>query len=152
IINIVLTIVCFFSVNLFAALQLRSDRLDLTKSRLYTLSSGTKSVLSGMKKPIVLRFYVSKALTNAKPDIKPYAVRRRAMTDTYAKLAQGKIKVELINPEPFSPEEDRAAGFGLHNVPYDSQNSRGYFGIVGTNTTNDTDSLPFLAPNREAFL
>src|SRR5262252_2085253 len=152
IIGIVLAIVCFFSVNLFAALQLGSDRLDLTENHLYTLSNGTKSVLSGMKEPVVLRFYVSKALTDAEPGIKPYAVRVREMLDTYAKLAQGKIKVELINPEPFSPEEDRAAGFGLRGVPYDSQGSRGYFGIVGTNTTDDTDSIAFLAPNREAFL
>jgi len=152
IIGIVLAIVCFFSVNLFAALKLGSDRLDLTGNHLYTLSDGTKSVLSTMKEPVVLRFYVSKALTDAEPGIKPYAVRVREMLDTYAKLAQGKIRVELIDPEPFSPEEDRAAGFGLRGVPYDSQGSRGYFGIVGTNTTDDTDSIAFLAPNREAFL
>jgi len=152
IIGIVLAIVCFFSVNLFAALRLGSDRLDLTENHLYTLSDGTKSVLSTMKEPVTLRFYVSKALTDAEPGIKPYAVRVREMLDTYAKLAQGRIRVELINPEPFSPEEDRAAGFGLRGVPYDSQGSRGYFGIVGTNTTDDTDSIAFLAPNREAFL
>src|SRR5215831_15092344 len=152
IIAIVLAIVCFFSVNLFAALRLGSDRLDLTENHLYTLSDGTKSVLSTMKEPVTLRFYVSKALTDAEPGIKPYAVRVREMLDTYAKLAQGRIRVELINPEPFSPEEDRAAGFGLRGVPYDSQGSRGYFGIVGTNTTDDTDSIAFLAPNREAFL
>ena len=152
ILGIVLAIVCFFAVNLFSALELGSARADLTQNRLYTLSAGTKSVLAGMKEPVTLRLYVSKALTDAEPAIKPYAVRVREMLDTYAKLAQGKIKVEIINPEPFSPEADRAGGVGLRGVPYDSQGSRGYFGIVGTNTTDDTDSLAFLAPDREPFL
>ena len=152
IVGIVLAIICFFAVNLFSALELGSTRADLTQNRLYTLSGGTKSVLAEMKEPVMLRLYVSKALTDAQPGFKPYVVRVRETLDTYAKLANGKIKVDVINPEPFSPEEDRAGGFGLRGVPYDSQGSRGYFGIVGTNTTDDTDTLPFLAPDREPFL
>ncbi len=69
-----------------------------------------------------------------------------------SKLSGDKISLEIIDPEPFSPEEDRAAAFGLRGVPYDATGNRGYFGLVGTNTTDDTSTLPFLASDREAFL
>jgi ABC-type uncharacterized transport system involved in gliding motility auxiliary subunit len=152
ILGVVLAIVCFLAVNLFATLELQSDRLDLTQSRIYTLSQGTKTVLSQMKEPVTLRLYLSRALTDAQPALKPYAVRVREMLDTYAGLANGRIKLEVVDPEPFSPEEDRATGYGLRGVPFDSAGNQGYFGVVGTNSTDDTDSIPFFQSNREPFL
>jgi ABC-type uncharacterized transport system involved in gliding motility auxiliary subunit len=148
----VLAVVCFLAVNLFATLELGSIRLDLTENRLYTLSDGTTALLRDVKEPIKLRLYASRLLLDALPDLKPYAARVRETLQTYAKLSGDNISVEVIDPEPFSPEEDRASGFGLRGVPYDSTGTRGYFGLVGTNTTDDSDVIPFLGPDREAFL
>jgi ABC-type uncharacterized transport system involved in gliding motility auxiliary subunit len=152
ILGVVLAIVCFLAVNLFATLELQSDRLDLTQSRIYTLSQGTKTVLGEMKEPVTLRLYLSRPLTDAQPSLKPYATRVREMLDTYAGLANGRIKLEVVDPEPFSPEEDRATGYGLRGVSYDSAGNAGYFGLVGTNSTDDTDTIPFFAGDREPFL
>src|SRR5262245_13817242 len=152
IVGIVLAIVCFFAVNLFAALKLGGDRVDLTANRIYTLSSGTTGMLKAVKEPVRLRFYASRALLDGNPGLKPYAARVRQMLESYAALAHGNITLETIDPEPFSPEEDRASAFGLQGIPYDSSGNRGYFGLVGTNTTDDTGSIAFLNPQREPFL
>jgi ABC-type uncharacterized transport system involved in gliding motility auxiliary subunit len=62
------------------------------------------------------------------------------------------ITLEYIDPEPYSPAEDRAVGYGLQAVPLDQQGEVVYFGLVATNTTDDTDRIPFLATQREKFL
>ena len=152
VIGVALAVVCFLAVNLFATLQLGAARLDLTANGLYTLSDGTVAMLKAMKEPVKLRLYASRLLLDSSPGLKPYAARVRETLASYVKLSGDRISLEIIDPEPFSPEEDRAAAFGLRGVPYDATGNRGYFGLVGTNTTDDTDSIPFLAPDREAFL
>jgi ABC-type uncharacterized transport system involved in gliding motility auxiliary subunit len=152
VIGVLLAIVCFFAVNLFATLQLGAARLDLTQNRIYTLSDSTTALVRDVKEPIKLRLYASRLLLDGNPGLKPYAARVREMLQGYATRSGGAITLEVIDPEPFSPEEDRAAAFGLRGVPYDSTGNRGYFGLVGTNTTDDSSTIPFLGPDREPFL
>jgi ABC-type uncharacterized transport system involved in gliding motility auxiliary subunit len=152
VIGVVLAVVCFLAVNLFVTLQLGGARLDLTENGLYTLSDGTVAMLKAMREPVKLRLYTSRLLLDTSPGLKPYAARVREVLASYVKLSGDRISLEVIDPEPFSPEEDRAAAFGLRGVPYDATGNRGYFGLVGTNTTDDTDTVPFLGPDREAFL
>ena len=71
---------------------------------------------------------------------------------SYAEASNGKIVVEYLDPEPFSPEEDRAVGFGLEPLSLEGGSSAGYLGIAGTNSTDDVDVLPTLSPEREPFL
>src|SRR5262245_56641602 len=152
IVGVALAVVCFLAVNLFVTLELGAARLDLTENGLYTLSDSTAAILEAMKEPVKLRLYSSRQLLDSNPSLKPYAARVREMLATYVKMSGDRISLELIDPEPFSPEEDRAAAFGLRGVPYDSTGNRGYFGLVGTNTTDDTGSIAFLGPEREPFL
>ena len=150
--GIVLVVVAFVALNVWGNLTLRSDRLDLTETRQFTLSSGSEQLLAKVQEPITLRFYVSRALRDANPFLGSYADRVHDMLRTYAEAAHGKIVVEYLDPEPFSPEEDRAVGFGLDPVGLDGGASTGYFGIAGTNSTDDVDVIPTLSPEREAFL
>lgn len=152
IVGIALAVICFLAVNLFAGSQLGRARVDLTENGIYTLSDGTKALLKEVKEPIRLRLYASRPLLDAIPGLKPYAAQVRETLETYVQLSGDKISLEVIDPEPFSPEEDRAAAFGLRGTPYDSTGNRGYFGLVGTNSTDDVNSVPFLAPDREPFL
>jgi ABC-type uncharacterized transport system involved in gliding motility auxiliary subunit len=152
VIGVILAIICFFAVNLFATLELGAARLDLTQNRIYTLSDSTTAMLQEVKEPIKLRLYASRLLLDGNPGLKPYATRVREMLQGYATRSGGNITLEVIDPEPFSPEEDRAAAFGLRGVPYDSTGNRGYFGLVGTNTTDDSSTIAFLGPDREPFL
>jgi ABC-type uncharacterized transport system involved in gliding motility auxiliary subunit len=152
VVGVALAVVCFLGLNTFGGLSLRNLRLDLTENRQFTLSEGTKLLLAGIEEPITLRLYASKALREANPFLGSYADRAHDLLRTYANAANGKIAVEYIDPEPFSPEEDRAVGFGLQPVALDAGGTSGYLGVAGTNSTDDVDVLPVLAPDREAFL
>jgi ABC-type uncharacterized transport system involved in gliding motility auxiliary subunit len=150
--GIVLAIVLFVALNVFGSLSLRDRRLDLTQNRQFTLSHGTEQLLAGVKEPVTLRLYASRALRDANPFLGSYADRVHDMLRAYADASGGRIVVEYIDPEPFSPEEDRAVGFGLEPVALEGGATSGYLGIAGTNSTDDVDVLPTLSPEREAFL
>lgn len=151
--GIVLAVILFVALNLFGGLALRNLRLDLTESRQFTLSPGTEQMLAKVEEPVTLRLYASRALRDANPFLGSYADRVHDLLRTYADASNGKITIEYIDPEPFSTEEDRAVGFGLEPINADGTGAVvGYFGIAGTNSTDDVDVIPVLSPEREAFL
>ncbi len=145
-------VVLFVSLNVIAQNWLASVRLDLTQGGLYTLSSGTRATLAKIEEPITLRFYYSPQLGQEIPSYGVYADRVREMLKSYAARAGGKIQLELLDPEPFSPTEDRAVAFGLQGVPLDQSGEQVYFGLAGTNSTDDQEIVSFFQPERERFL
>jgi ABC-type uncharacterized transport system involved in gliding motility auxiliary subunit len=139
-------------VNMFADAQLADRRIDLTAQRLYTLSPGTKQILAGLKEPITLRLFYSRRLGSAVPLYGTYSDRVREMLNEYASAANGKVKLEFLDPEPFSDTEDRAMAYGLQGVPVDQSGEQVYFGLVGNNLLDDERTIGFFQPERERFL
>jgi ABC-type uncharacterized transport system involved in gliding motility auxiliary subunit len=149
--GIVLAVILFVALNTWGSLTLRPIRADLTENRQFTLSNGTRELLAGMQEPVRLRLYVSGSLREANPFLATYADRVADMLDAYANASAGRLTVELVDPEPFSVEEDRAVGFGLQAIGLEGGQSA-YFGLAGTNSTDDVAVLPVLSPERERFL
>lgn len=143
--------VMLVSVNVIAA-RFATARLDLTADHLYTLSGGTLRTLKRIDEPITLRFYYSRRLGDALPVYGVYAAHVREMLDQYVAAAHGKLRLRIYDPQPFSTLEDRAVAYGLQAAPLDSQGDHVYFGLVGTNSTDDRQVIPFFARERERFL
>jgi ABC-type uncharacterized transport system involved in gliding motility auxiliary subunit len=139
------------AVNIIAG-RFLTARLDLTGERLYTLSRGTRQTLARIDEPITLRFYYSSRLGDAVPAYGVYAQRVRELLDEYVAAAKGKLRLEIHNPQPFSDVEDRAVAFGLQAVPLDQQGEQVFFGLAGTNSTDDQQIVAFFAPERERLL
>jgi len=144
--------VLFVSVNVIANHVLRSARIDLTADHIYTLSDGTARTIAEIQEPITLRYYYSHELGDEIPSYGIYAQRVRETLEEYAARANGKIDLEVIDPEPFSPEEDRAVALGLQGVPVEQGGEKVYFGLAATNSTDDQELIPFFQPERERFL
>jgi len=146
--------IAFVAVNMLANVGLRGARVDLTEGKLYTLSQGSRNIAASLDEPIRLTLYYSeKQATDLPPDVATYAQRVREVLAEYANASRGKILVQHVNPEPFSDEEDRAVAAGLVGVPTDrTSTQRFYFGLVGTNSTDKQEVMPFLRPDREEFL
>ena len=149
---LILAVVLFLAINIFSESAIKGVQVDLTDKSLFTLSEGTTETLAAVKEPITLRFFSTRKLIETMPGLTGYGARVKELLERYVSLSNGAIKLELINPEPFSPEEDRAVGFGLSGVPITEAGDLGYFGIAATNTTDDKDVIPFLTPQRERFL
>ena len=150
--GVVLAVVLLFAVNILASRLLGPARIDLTEHRLFTLSEGTRGILTNLDEPVTLRFYLSKRELERVPGIGGYADRVRALLEEYRRIAGGKLTLRVIDPEPFSDEEDRAVGFGLRGVPLGLDEGIFYFGLAGTNSVDDEEVIPFFTAEREQFL
>ncbi|MBZ0221563.1 MAG: Gldg family protein [Dokdonella sp.] len=144
--------VLFVAVLLLVNVALRGARIDLTQGRLYTLSDGTRNILKSIDEPINLYFFWSDKGSQEIPQVRAYATRVREMLEEMASHANGKLHLQFIDPLPFSEDEDRAASMGLQAIPVSAAGDKIFLGIAGTNSTNGQASIPFLQPDKEAFL
>lgn len=144
--------VILLAVNLIASSALRNARVDLTRDGLFTISEGTRKALRGIDEPIDVRVYFSKKLGEAAPSYAKSFERVRTLLEQYRDIAGGKLKVTFLDPEPFSDAEDRAVASGLKGVRLNQEGEMGYFGIVGSNSTDTESTLPFLSTDRERFV
>jgi ABC-type uncharacterized transport system involved in gliding motility auxiliary subunit len=144
--------ILFVAVILICNTLFRGARLDLTSSHLYTLSQGTKNILSSIDEPIHLYLFYSDKGSQDLPQLRVYAQRVREMLEEMSARAGGKLKLEVIDPQPYSEDEDRATGYGLQAVPAGQNGEKIFLGLAGTNSTNGKSVIPFLQPNKEAFL
>jgi len=144
--------VLFVAVILLVNVAFRGARADLTQSHLYTLSDGTKNILKSIDEPINLYLFYSDKGTQDLPQLRTYFTRVREMLEEMASRSGGKIKLEVIDPLPFSEDEDRATSYGLQAVPVSAAGDKVFFGLAGTNSTNGQSVIPFLQPDKETFL
>ena len=151
IIAAILGAVIFGSINIIAANAMRGARIDLTQQHLYSLSEGTKQMVGSLAEPIRFRFFMSSGLTREAPQIAAFASRVRAMLDSYVAASKGKIILEVIDPKPYSEEEDRAVAFGISPIQ-SSTGDRLFFGLAATNSTTGKATIGSFSPDREAFL
>ncbi len=127
-------------------------RLDLTENQLYTLSDGTKKVLGSIPEPVNVYLFFSDKATADIPQLRTYAGRVQEMLEEFASRSNGKLNVTVIDPLPFSDEEDRATEFGLRPINLGNNADPIYFGLAATNSVGDDEIIPFLDPAKEAFL
>ncbi len=127
-------------------------RIDLTDNRLYTLSDGTKQILENLDEPINLYFYYSDKASEDAPTIRSYANRIRELLDEFRLAANGNINLNVIDPLPFSEDEDRAAQFGLQAVGIAGSADPVYMGLAGTDSIDNEEIIPFFQPDKEQFL
>src|SRR3984885_8630760 len=139
-----LTVLCNYA--------LRGWRLDLTQNRLYTTAPGTERVLASIKEPINLYFFFSEKIAGQLPQLKTYGVRVREFLEELAGRSGGKLRLHVIDPQPFSEEEDRAAELGVTGAPLGASGGQFYFGLAGTNATDGRAVIPFFDPSQEQFL
>jgi ABC-type uncharacterized transport system involved in gliding motility auxiliary subunit len=146
--------VLFLGVVMLSNLGLRGMRLDLTQNHLYTLSAGTREVLAELKEPVNLYFYFSReAAEKQSPLLMPYANRVREFLEEITARSGGRIRLHVIDPQPFSDDEDHAAEAGLQTLATNAGAGDSlYFGLAGTNSTDGRSVIPNFQPDREEFL
>ena len=145
----------FAGITILAGYVLRGWRLDLTENHLYSTAPGTERILKGLKEPINLYYFFSSDAVSQNPQMKAYASRVRELLEELVARSNGKLHLQVIDPQPFSEDEDRAAELGVRAVPMGGGRSL-YFGLAGTNSTDGHAAIPFFDPgvnnSNEQFL
>lgn len=149
--TLALLAVFFIAVNLFSNIVFRSAQADLTQNRLFTLSQGTENVLAKIDEPITLKFFYSESLATDFPQIRTYANRVRDLLQEIRARSHGKVILQVIDPEPFSEQEDLAMSLGLKGART-TEGEVIYFGLVGTNLVDGIEAIPFFSSARQQYL
>ena len=136
-----------------------SLRIDLTEDRLYSLSEGTLSILSSLNEPIELMFFYSDSATEDVPQLRTYGNRVQELLREIVIASEGNLGLRIIDPEPFSEEEDLATQYGVRAVPVTQGGEGVYFGLVAAKGGADvpdllraTETMPLIRPDQEEFL
>jgi ABC-type uncharacterized transport system involved in gliding motility auxiliary subunit len=144
--------VLFIGLTILFASLLRGWRLDLTQNGLYTTAPGTERILKGLKEPVNLYFFYSEKAANSIPDIKTYGNRVRDLLQELVARSNGNLRLSIIDPQPFSDDEDRATELGVRGAPVGNEGQTLYFGLAGTNSTDGHQAIEFFDPRKEEFL
>jgi len=127
-------------------------RVDMTADKAYTLSDGTKRVLSKLDTPVQIRFYFSQRDAATPVDWKTYAARVEDMLKEYQLLAKGNLEIKKLDPVPDTEAEDSANVDGIEGQMLQPLGGdRIYFGLA-VSCLDERATLPFLSPARERLL
>ncbi|MDR6938330.1 MULTISPECIES: Gldg family protein [unclassified Luteibacter] len=146
--------VLFLVTIAFSSMSLRTARVDLTEDRIYTLTPGTQQIVDSLRKPLTLTLYFSDHATRDLPQIRSYEQRVHEMLREIAVRAHGRVRFRVIDPVPYSDDEDAAESYGLSPASGGSNGERVFFGLVGMDGSGDVppQSIPFFDPAREPFV
>ncbi len=130
-------------------------RVDLTENNVYTLSNGTREILSRVNQPITLKLYYSRKTAVEGPEqlreYSNYFRYVRSMLENYVQQSDGRLQMQVIDPRPFSDAEQNAIDYGLKRIPLGS-NETFFFGLVAETELGKQATIPFFRMGRRRFL
>ncbi len=155
IIGAVLTLVIAFSGITISQNLGRRLKIDATERKLYTLSDGTKAILAKLNQPITAKLYYAKtAAMHASDQIRyfnDYYEYVKALLEEYVAVSAGTVRLEVIDPRPFSDEEEEALRYGLQRFPI-SQEESFFFGLVIETQFGVEKVIKVFSPDRQRFV
>ena len=138
----------------FICLALTADvfriRVDCTADRAYSLSPEARCLARSLTRPVTVRLYVSPAGPDTPKDLMGYAERVKWLLREFSREANGKVKLELITPEPDTREEETALLEGLE--PARNAGGDRFFLGLSVSAGPHCLSAPFLSPKNERIL
>ncbi len=131
-------------------------RMDMTEEKIYTLSEGTRRILSRIKEPIEIHFYFSRSNPQVPASIKNFAKRVEDLLAEYRRASNGKIIIKKFDPRPDTDAEDAAKLDGIEGRVLSTPGvinltERIYLGLAVV-YLDQKATIPFLDPSRENLL
>ena len=151
-VQIFLLLITFVLFIMLANNIFKGFRFDLTENKLYTLGDGTLNIINKLDDQIILNYYFSDSLTQEDTYLRAYAKRIKELLEEYQLRSKGKIKLNIIDPLPFSDEEDEAMKYGLQGVPSKTKEENIFFGLVAANRYDSYKIIKFFDPGKEAII
>jgi len=144
-------------------------RVDLTENKVFTLSQGTRNILSRLDTPVSIRYYVTDDSKVMSPRERAEARRVEDLLNEYVRNAPVKeietvnssgefekkkvkmLSVKKLNPEPNTDAEDEAVIDGLQASVSPETSNEVYFGIA-IQCVDALETIPFVPAREETLL
>ena len=99
--GLILLVLAFLAFTVLNNLFFSTLRLDLTESNLYTLSNGSRGIIDGIDETINFYFFFSDEASEDLSSLRTFAKRVEELLGEYVLYSDGKIKLHVVDPEPF---------------------------------------------------
>lgn len=101
--------------NLWLA-QIGALRVDTTEGRIYSINPATTQVLDQLQEPLLIRGYFS---AQTHPLLAPLVPELQDLLREYAEVADGKLRLEFIDPATDrDAEEEAGSKYGIRPTPF----------------------------------
>lgn len=132
-----------------------STRLDLTEHGVYTLSDGTRTILAELSQTVRLKLFYARVAAMKGPEgirfYNNYYLYVRDLLEEYVGLSGGRLRLEVIDPRPFSDEEDEAVRYGIKRFQI-SEEEGFFFGLAAESELGKDKVIEFFEPDRQEFV
>jgi len=148
-ITTLLTIAVIAAINfLVGGVGFGNIRLDLTEDGLYTLSPGTKNILSRISadEPVTIKFYSTNDDRVMPNLLKPHARSIEDLLLEYEKQGNNNVVLEVIHPNPDTDDEDKAKEDEVRGMQVNQEGDNIYLGMT-VKCLDQKEVLPFLSPD-----
>src|SRR5437867_663417 len=147
-IGVAVMFVIVVAVNLISATL--KTRVDLTKEKAFTLSPGTRAILSKLDSPVEIRFYYSQGEARIPSQFKTYSKRVEDLLSEFKQAARGNLDIKKLDPQPDSEAEDLANLDGVEGQMTET-GEKVYLGLAVSLDPRKV-AIPFLSPARDRLL
>lgn len=152
---ITFTILCVGLVFASVLIQWIPGQKDFTENKVFTLSEGSKSLVSKIEEPITLQFYFSASVEQIMDEattifFKNYASRIEGLLEQFERAADGNIILEKIDPRPDTKEEEEATRAGLQSQELPTGEPL-FMGLLAIQADQE-EVISVFNPQREAFI
>ena len=149
--TVALPVFIFFFTEFISRTDLGNKSIDLTEDDRYTLSEGTRAILTELKDPVTINYYVTRDVDGTPSAYKRHIPRVDSFLRQVEGLANDKnITLNFIDPEPNTDEEDAALLDQVQQIPV-TQDDQFFFG-ASINSLDKKTVIPFFAPSQETQL
>ncbi|MFA6714605.1 MAG: GldG family protein, partial [Victivallaceae bacterium] len=155
VIAVVFVLITMFCSAWLAQSFFKDARLDVTSEKIYTISQGSKNILAKLNQPITIKLFYARTAALKGPDqikfFNDYYEFVSSLLKEYVKAGNGMIKLEIIDPRPYSDEEAEALRYGLRKFPISAEENF-FFGLAVKTQFGVTKTLEFFSLQRERFV
>jgi ABC-2 type transport system permease protein len=151
---VLILVIAFSAISICQGLG-RRWKVDITEQKLYTLSPGTRAILSHLNQPIRAKLYYAKTAAMHTNDqirfFNSYYEYVKSLLEEYVVASGGKVQLEVIDPRPFSDEEEAALKSGVKRFPVNDEEGF-FFGLVIETQFGVEKTIPVFSPDRQTFV
>ncbi|HAZ11314.1 MAG: hypothetical protein A2X86_20450 [Bdellovibrionales bacterium GWA2_49_15] len=126
-------------------------KIDLTDEGMYSLSKGSKALLSKLDSPLRLKLYYSKTAANKGTEglraFNNYFLYVHDILKEFVAHSRNNLTVEIIDPRPDTEDEEEAEAYGLKRF-HITETERYFFGLVALSDSGSEKVIEFFDPNK----
>lgn len=147
----VLTIISFAMLVTASSVLFGRHKADITSLHRMTMNPQSEKIVKNLESPVNITVYQSENLGSEYPELGLQSQFLFRLLEKYQTLSDGKITINVKNPEPFSVAEEEAQAAGIRAFPDNTGAENLYFGAIFTSEKGTAFTIPYFSVQRQNY-